>query len=152
MHVLFEEDGAFKTATLVADNDSSLQVETASGKRSKIKTTNVLLRYSEPAPALLGVIIMPQVTVALLRPEQAGAKAVRLRVGEMVGEWRLEAVLPNRVVLSKGPTKQELALARSKPPAVKRIGAKPPNPATPPKAPRAQRPDPQPSIAPPNPP
>lgn len=106
----------------------------------------------EPVPALLGVIIMPQVTVALLRPEQAGSKAVRLRVGEMVGEWRLEAVFPNRVVLSKGPTKQELALARSKSPAVKRIGAKPPNPATPPKAPRAQRPDPQPSIAPPNPP
>ncbi len=106
----------------------------------------------EPVPALLGVIIMPQVTVALLRPEQAGAKAVRLRVGEMVGEWRLEAVLPNRVVLSKGPAKQELALARSKSPAVKRIGAKPPNPATPPKAPRTQRPDPQPSIAPPNPP
>ena len=53
MHVLFEEDGAFKAATLVADNDSSLQVETASGKRSKIKTANVLLRYSEPAPALL---------------------------------------------------------------------------------------------------
>lgn len=106
----------------------------------------------EPAPALLGVIIMPQVTVALLRPEQPGAKAVRIKVGEMVGEWRLEAVFPNRVVLSKGLTKQELALARSKPPAVKRIGAKPPNPATPPKTPRAQRPDPRPSIAPPNPP
>jgi len=53
MHVLFEEDGAFRTATIVADNDSSLQVETASGKRSKIKATSVLLRYGEPAPAAL---------------------------------------------------------------------------------------------------
>jgi len=53
MHVLFEEDGAFRTATIVADNDSSLQVETASGKRSKIKSTSVLLRYGEPAPAAL---------------------------------------------------------------------------------------------------
>ncbi len=106
----------------------------------------------EPAPALLGVIIMPQATVALLRPEQPGAKAVRIKVGEMVGEWRLEAVFPNRVVLSKGLTKQELALVRSKPHPVKRIGAKSPNPVTPPKAPRAQRPDPRPSIAPPNPP
>jgi exoribonuclease-2 len=43
MHVLFEEDGAFKAATILADNDSSLQVETASGKRSKIKAANVLL-------------------------------------------------------------------------------------------------------------
>jgi exoribonuclease-2 len=53
MHVLFEEDGAFRTATMVIDNDTSLQVETASGKRSKIKSASVLLRYSEPAPATL---------------------------------------------------------------------------------------------------
>jgi len=50
MHVLFEEDGAFKTATIMTDNDASLQVETASGKRVKIKSSNVLLRYKEPAP------------------------------------------------------------------------------------------------------
>ena len=53
MHVLFEEDGAFRAATILADNDSSLQVETASGKRSKIKAASVLLRYDEPAPAVL---------------------------------------------------------------------------------------------------
>ena len=56
MHVLFEEDGAFKTATILTDNDASLQVETASGKRAKIKSANVLLRYKEPAPGeLLGL-------------------------------------------------------------------------------------------------
>ena len=38
---------------MVIDNDTSLQVETASGKRSKIKSASVLLRYSEPAPATL---------------------------------------------------------------------------------------------------
>ncbi|WP_298311648.1 RNB domain-containing ribonuclease [Propionivibrio sp.] len=55
MHVLYEEDGAFKTATILADNETSLQVETASGKRAKIKTANVLLRYLEPPPSeLLG--------------------------------------------------------------------------------------------------
>ena len=53
MHVLYEEEGAFRTATILVDNDSSLQVETASGKRSKIKAANVLLRYGEPAPTLL---------------------------------------------------------------------------------------------------
>jgi len=53
MHVLFEEDGAFRAATILADNDSSLQVETASGKRSKIKAASVLLRYDEPAPGVL---------------------------------------------------------------------------------------------------
>ena len=50
MYVLFEEDGAFKTATVLTDNDASLQVETASGKRSKIKTANVMLLYKDPAP------------------------------------------------------------------------------------------------------
>jgi len=89
----------------------------------------------EPAPTLLGVIIMPQATVALLRPEQPGAKTVRLRVGETVGEWRLDAVFPNRVVLSKGATQQELALVRPKPPAGarpgRRSGAKPPPVAAP---------------------
>ncbi len=53
MHVLFEEDGAFRAATILTDNDSSLQVETASGKRSKIKAASVLLRFGEPAPAVL---------------------------------------------------------------------------------------------------
>ncbi len=53
MHLLFEEDGAFKTATILTDNDASLQVEMASGKRAKIKSANVLLRYKDPAPGEL---------------------------------------------------------------------------------------------------
>ena len=52
-YLLFEEDGSFKTASLLTDNDTSLQVETASGKRAKIKAANVLLRFSDPAPANL---------------------------------------------------------------------------------------------------
>ncbi|HZX29981.1 MAG TPA: RNB domain-containing ribonuclease [Rhodocyclaceae bacterium] len=53
MHVLFEEDGGFKTGTILADNEASLQVEMASGKRSKIKAATVLLRYPEPSPTQL---------------------------------------------------------------------------------------------------
>lgn len=49
MNVLFEEDGAFKTATILSDNDTSLQVETSTGKRVKLKTANVLLRFTTPA-------------------------------------------------------------------------------------------------------
>ena len=55
MYVIFEEEGAFKTGSVMTDNDTSLQVETASGKRAKIKSGNVLLRYKSPAPGeLLG--------------------------------------------------------------------------------------------------
>ncbi|GAO36938.1 ribonuclease II [Sulfuricella sp. T08] len=51
MNVLYEEDGAIKVASVMADNTSSLQVETPHGKRSKIKAANVLLRFETPAIA-----------------------------------------------------------------------------------------------------
>jgi exoribonuclease-2 len=49
MNVLFEEQGDFKLGTVLADNDTSLQVETASGKRAKVKSSNVLLRFDQAA-------------------------------------------------------------------------------------------------------
>ncbi len=49
MNVLFEEDGAFRAGSILADNNTSLQVETASGRRTKIKSSAVLLRFAEPA-------------------------------------------------------------------------------------------------------
>jgi len=53
MHVFFEDDGQLKAGTVLTDNDSSLQVEAASGKRLKIKAASVLLRYSQPSPTQL---------------------------------------------------------------------------------------------------
>jgi len=53
MNVLFEEDGAFKAGTVLADNNTSLQVELPTGKRSKVKAANALLRFEAPAPAEL---------------------------------------------------------------------------------------------------
>jgi exoribonuclease-2 len=53
MNVLFEEDGAFKAGTVLADNTTSLQVETGTGKRVKVKAANVLLRFAQPAPGEL---------------------------------------------------------------------------------------------------
>ena len=50
MNVLFEEDGAFKAGTILADNNTSLQVELPTGKRSKVKSANVLLRFDAPNP------------------------------------------------------------------------------------------------------
>ncbi|NMG67844.1 RNB domain-containing ribonuclease [Azoarcus indigens] len=50
MYVLFEEDGAFKAGTILADNDASLQVETTHGKRVKLKRAHVLLNFREPSP------------------------------------------------------------------------------------------------------
>jgi exoribonuclease-2 len=53
MHVFFEDDGQLKAGTVLADNDTSLQIEAASGKRLKIKAAAVLLRFADPSPAAL---------------------------------------------------------------------------------------------------
>ncbi len=53
MNILFEEDGAFRAGTVLADNTTSLQVELASGKRAKVKAANVLQRFAAPAPGEL---------------------------------------------------------------------------------------------------
>jgi len=45
MNVFYEEEGAFKVGGVLADNDTSLQVEAPHGKRSKIKATAVLFRF-----------------------------------------------------------------------------------------------------------
>ncbi len=51
MYVLYEEDGDIKAGTILADNDSSLQIESQHGKRGKLKAAHVLLRYAAPAPS-----------------------------------------------------------------------------------------------------
>jgi exoribonuclease-2 len=53
MNILFDEDGGFRAGSLMADNNSSLQVELPSGKRSKVKAANVLLRFNAPTAAEL---------------------------------------------------------------------------------------------------
>ena len=53
MHLLFDDDGSFKAGTVLAATDSSYQVETASGKRTKVRASHVLLRFEAPAPGAL---------------------------------------------------------------------------------------------------
>ena len=53
MNVLYEEDGALKAATVLADQNTSLQIETPHGKRTKIKSSHVLMRFSNPPAAEL---------------------------------------------------------------------------------------------------
>jgi exoribonuclease-2 len=49
MNILYEEDGSFKVGSIMADNTTSLQIEALSGKRSKVKSANVMLRFTHPA-------------------------------------------------------------------------------------------------------
>jgi len=50
MNVLFEDDGQLRAGAVLADQDTSLMVEAASGKRMKVKAGHVLLRFVSPAP------------------------------------------------------------------------------------------------------
>ncbi len=52
-HVLFEEDGSFKAGSVLSEAGASLQVEHASGRRSKVKAGHVLMRFETPAPGEL---------------------------------------------------------------------------------------------------
>lgn len=47
--VLFEEDGAFRVGTILAEAGASFQVEAAHGKRSKVKAASILLRFDGQA-------------------------------------------------------------------------------------------------------
>ncbi len=53
MNVFFEEDGTFKVARVMEDIGTSMQVEALTGKRSKIKAANVLLRFESMLDQLL---------------------------------------------------------------------------------------------------
>ena len=51
MNVFYEEEGALKVGAVLADNNTSLQVEAPHGKRSKIKSSAVLFRFDQPGMA-----------------------------------------------------------------------------------------------------
>jgi len=53
MYVLFDDAGKFYAGRLMSEAESSLQVELDSGKRVKVKSANVMLRFDKPGPAEL---------------------------------------------------------------------------------------------------
>ena len=55
MNVFYEEDGHFKVATIKTENPGSLQIESVSGKRSKIKTANVLLNFEDTLDSFMAL-------------------------------------------------------------------------------------------------
>ena len=53
MYVLYEDSGNFKAEKIFSQSDSTMQVESESGKRSKIKNAHVLFQFDQPAPQTL---------------------------------------------------------------------------------------------------
>lgn len=50
MFVVFEENSQFKAEKILSEADSSIQVESASGKRSKIKRNSILFTFADREP------------------------------------------------------------------------------------------------------
>jgi exoribonuclease-2 len=53
MYALFDDAGKFHAGRVMSEADTSLQVELDSGKRVKVKSASVMLRFEKPAPAAL---------------------------------------------------------------------------------------------------
>jgi exoribonuclease-2 len=53
MYALFDDAGKFHAGRVMSETDASLQIELDSGKRVKVKSAHVLLRFEQPAPAEL---------------------------------------------------------------------------------------------------
>ena len=66
MFVLFEDAGKFLAGRVLSETDASAQVELDSGKRVKVKSANVLLKFEKPQPQ------------ELLREAQALASGIEL--------------------------------------------------------------------------
>ncbi len=52
-YALFDDAGKFLAGRVMSETDASMQVELDSGKRVKVKSANVLLRFAKPEPAAL---------------------------------------------------------------------------------------------------
>lgn len=65
--VLFEEDGAFRAGTILAEAGAAFQVEAAHGKRSKVKANAVLLRFD--GQALAGFMPQAQAQAEAIDPQ-----------------------------------------------------------------------------------
>jgi exoribonuclease II len=68
MYALYEEAGRFHAGRVMSEAEASIQLELDSGKRVKVKSAHVLLRFDTPAPAELiaaGQKLAPEIDLDL---------------------------------------------------------------------------------------
>ena len=51
MNLFFEESGDFKVGTVLSQQGEAYQVETPTGKRTKVRARDVLLQFETPSAA-----------------------------------------------------------------------------------------------------
>ena len=50
MYALYEEGGKFNTGRVLSETDASAQLELDSGKRVKVKSNQLLMKFDKPQP------------------------------------------------------------------------------------------------------
>ncbi len=58
MNVFYEEEGSFKVASIMSESPAALQVESVSGKRSKIKSNSVLMQFESPLAGFMDTALL----------------------------------------------------------------------------------------------
>ncbi|HEX7639438.1 MAG TPA: RNB domain-containing ribonuclease [Burkholderiaceae bacterium] len=102
-YALFDDAGKFLAGRVMSEADSSIQVELDSGKRVKVKSAHVLLRFDKPAPA------------ELVQQGQALARDIDLDLAwEFAGEqdFGFAELARDYFDASAGPVQQAAALFR----------------------------------------
>jgi len=102
-YALFDDAGKFLAGRVMSEADASMQIELDSGKRVKVKSANVLLRFDKPAPA------------ELLQRAQALAPEIDLEMAwefAPEGEFGFADLARDYFSAQAGPEQQVAALLR----------------------------------------
>ncbi|MBL8352092.1 MAG: RNB domain-containing ribonuclease [Burkholderiaceae bacterium] len=102
-YALFDDAGKFLAGRVMSEADASVQIELDSGKRVKVKTANVLLRFAKPEPAAL--IAAAQSQAAEIDLEMAWEFAPE-------GEFGFAALARDYFSANAGPEQQAAMLFR----------------------------------------
>lgn len=102
-YALFDDAGKFLAGRVMSDTDASMQIELDSGKRVKVKSANVLLRFEKPQPAEL--ISRAQALAAEIDLDLAWEFAPE-------GEFGFDELARDYFDASAGPEQQAAALFR----------------------------------------
>lgn len=102
-YALFDEAGKFLAGRVMSEADSSMQIELDSGKRVKVKSANVMLRFEQPQPAEL--VSQAQALAAEIDLDLAWEFAPE-------GEFGFADLARDYFEASAGPAKQAAALFR----------------------------------------
>ena len=88
MNLLFEDDGRILAGVILSETDASAQVELPGGRRIKVKGSNVLLHFAQPAAAdLLAAATLQRADIDMALLWESAAGTDEFSFGELAMEY-----------------------------------------------------------------